>query len=69
MMNNEKTYDEDWAQYGYLILRAVRGYLDVVMYENLEVHTEETIENGRKAIERFGAIILVCTIWTIHLLD
>lgn len=50
---------EDESPIGYLVLRCVRAYLDAVMWETLEVHTQKTIESGRKAVERLGAILMV----------
>jgi hypothetical protein len=32
----------------------------MVMYENLEVHTSETLAAGEAAAERFGALMNVC---------
>ncbi|KAG6914712.1 hypothetical protein DXG01_015761 [Tephrocybe rancida] len=40
---------------GYLVLCCVRAYLEAVMWENLHVHTSNTIAAARHAVERFGA--------------
>ena len=45
---------------GYLLLQSLRAYVEMVMYENLEVHTSETIAAGEAAVEQFGALINVC---------
>ncbi|KAF8072161.1 hypothetical protein FPV67DRAFT_1667598 [Lyophyllum atratum] len=49
---------EDLAPIGYVVLRCVRAYVDAVMWENLPVHTTETIAAGRKAVERLGACMM-----------
>jgi hypothetical protein len=35
---------------GYQLLRCLRAYLNVVMYSEFDVHTEVTIDKGRKAV-------------------
>ncbi|KAG6836215.1 hypothetical protein H0H93_010132 [Arthromyces matolae] len=39
---------------GYRLLVLVRKYLNMVMWEMLEVHTEQTIKKGREAVQEFG---------------
>ncbi|KAG6807207.1 hypothetical protein H0H92_008417 [Tricholoma furcatifolium] len=41
----------------YALLCVIRKYLDMVMWEMLEVHTSKTIECGRQAVEEFGDFI------------
>jgi len=47
------------SPHGYLLLCCTRAYLDMIMYENLEVQTSATISAGRKAITRFGQLFTV----------
>lgn len=42
------------------MLRVLRSYLDLDMWEYLEVHTPETIRMGREAISQFSTILVVC---------
>jgi len=44
---------------GYLLLRCLRAYLDLTMWESLEVHTEDTIASGRQAVSQLGKLITV----------
>jgi hypothetical protein len=50
---------EEVSSIGYLVLRCVRTYVEAVTWENLDVHTTETIKQGRKAVEHFGACMRV----------
>ncbi|KAJ7062402.1 hypothetical protein C8F01DRAFT_1219937 [Mycena amicta] len=40
---------------GQLLLQCIRAYLDVDMYLDLQLQTEETIEEGQEALKRFQA--------------
>ncbi|KAG1773661.1 hypothetical protein EV702DRAFT_1181089 [Suillus placidus] len=42
---------------GYLLLRCVRLYLEMDMYAALEVHTTNTIEEGRHTVQAFTALM------------
>jgi hypothetical protein len=50
---------EKESPHGYHLLCCLRAYLDLTMWEALEVHTEETIASGRKAVKRFGKLVNV----------
>jgi hypothetical protein len=50
---------EKESPHGYRLLRCLRAYLDLTMWEALDVHTEETIASGRKAVKRFGNLLSV----------
>lgn len=50
---------KDACKEGYLLLKCLRGYLEVDMYFALEVHTETTIKAGRKAVIVFGELLQV----------
>lgn len=41
------------------LLRCIRGYLETTMYTSLELQTALTIAAGRKALDRFGAVMEV----------
>jgi hypothetical protein len=45
---------------GYRLLRCIRTYLDLTMWESLEVHTAETIAAGRQAVIHLRNLIEVC---------
>lgn len=47
---------------GYLLLRCVRLYLEMDMYAALEVHTTDTINEGRHTVEAFTALMGVRTL-------
>jgi hypothetical protein len=44
---------------GYLLLRCIRAYLDVTMWQSFEVHTEDTISDGEEAVQNLGEMIKV----------
>ena len=44
---------------GYSMLRVLRSYLDLDLFESLEVHTSDTIALGRQAVSQFSAILKV----------
>lgn len=50
---------EKESPHGYHLLCCLRAYLDLTMWEGLDVHTEETIESGRKAVKRLGKLLNV----------
>lgn len=50
---------EQESPHGYHLLRCLRVYLDLTMWEALEVHTEETLAFGREAVKRLGEILAV----------
>jgi len=43
----------------YLLLCGLRSYLEIDMYASFEVHTEETIAAGRKALLKFSSLMKV----------
>lgn len=47
---------------GYFLLWCVRLYLQMDMYAALEVHTANTIEEGRHTVQAFTALMKVCTL-------
>jgi hypothetical protein len=47
---------------GYFLLRCVRLYLEMDMYAALEVHTANTIEEGRHTVQAFTSLMKVCTL-------
>ena len=47
---------------GYLLLKALRCYLEVDIYASLEVHTEETIASGREKLAHFYELITVSSL-------
>lgn len=50
---------EKESPHGYHLLCCLRAYLDLTMWEALEVHTEETIASGREAVTRLGKLMSV----------
>jgi hypothetical protein len=50
---------ETESPHGYRLLCCLRAYLDLTMWEALEVHTDETIAAGRKAVDRLGKLLQV----------
>ncbi|KAG1779158.1 hypothetical protein EV702DRAFT_1178670 [Suillus placidus] len=42
---------------GYLLLRCIRLYIEVDMYASLDVHTSNTIREGRNAVEIFSVFL------------
>lgn len=50
---------EDDSPLGYLLLRCVRLYLEVDIYAALEVHTTNTISEGRSAVQALTAFMKV----------
>lgn len=50
---------EDDSPLGYLLLRCVRLYLEVDIYAALEVHTTDTISEGRSAVQALTAFMKV----------
>lgn len=42
---------------GYSMLRVLRSYLDLDMWESLEVQTSDMIEQGRQTVTRFSAAL------------
>jgi hypothetical protein len=51
------------SPHGYLLLHCIRAYLDMIMFENLEVHTSATIFAGQKAVICFGELFTVSFIF------
>ncbi|KAG2120397.1 hypothetical protein DEU56DRAFT_928435, partial [Suillus clintonianus] len=45
------------AHNAYLMLRCIRSYTEFNMYASLEVHTEDTINNGREALSKFTGLM------------
>jgi len=45
---------------GYLILHMLQIYLDLDMWESLEVHTTDTITLDCQAVLQFSAVLMVC---------
>jgi hypothetical protein len=53
----------------YLLLHCLQAYLDLTMWQSLEVHTEHTISFGWQAVLRLGMLIRVgCFIATMLIL-
>ena len=50
---------ETESPHGYHLLCCLQAYLDLTMWEALEVHTEETIASRRKAVKRLGNLVTV----------
>lgn len=48
---------------GYSMLRVLRIYLDLDMWESLEVQTSDTIKQGRQAVTQFSAALQVCILF------
>lgn len=48
---------------GYSMLRVLRSYLDLDMYESLEVQTSDTIKQGRQTVKQFSAVLQVCIVF------
>lgn len=44
---------------GYSMLRVLRSYLDLDMWESLEVQTSDTIQQGRQTVTEFSAALQV----------
>ena len=44
---------------GYLLLKALRCFIEVDIYASLEVHTEETIALGREKLVHFYELMNV----------
>lgn len=53
---------EEASPLGYLLLRCVRLYLEVDMYAAFEVHTANTISEGRSAVQALTAFMKVSLI-------
>jgi hypothetical protein len=45
---------ESASPLGYRLLVCLRAYLELTMWESLEVHTAETITAGREAVKHLG---------------
>ncbi|KAG2112896.1 hypothetical protein DEU56DRAFT_934861 [Suillus clintonianus] len=50
-------FDCDTDPEAYLMLRCIRSYTEFNMYASLEVHTEDTINNGREALSKFTGLM------------
>ena len=50
---------EDDTPLGYLLLQCLCSYVVMDMYAALEVHTSETIANGRAEVLKFSVLIKV----------
>jgi hypothetical protein len=44
---------------GYSMLRVLRNYLNLDMWESLEVQTSDSIKHGRQAVIQFSAALQV----------
>jgi len=51
---------EEDCPLGYLLLRCIRLYIEVDMYASLEVHTSDTIREGRNVVQMFSVFLKVC---------
>lgn len=62
--------EENHDKAGYLLLKANRKYINMIMYAELEIHTVDTIERGRNCIKQFSdALKVFCFIFfTVSLL-
>lgn len=47
----------------YLLLRALRSYIEVDIYASFEVHTEKTIASGRERLGQFFELIGVSLLY------
>ncbi|KAG2043250.1 hypothetical protein BDR03DRAFT_1005327 [Suillus americanus] len=50
-------FDRDTDPEAYLMLCCIRSYMEFNMYASLEVHTEDTINNGREALSKFTGLM------------
>ncbi|KAG1761725.1 hypothetical protein EDD22DRAFT_619601 [Suillus occidentalis] len=50
-------FDRDTDPEAYLLLRCIRSYVEFNMYASLEVHTEDTINNGREALSKLTGLM------------
>ncbi|KAG1747038.1 uncharacterized protein EDB91DRAFT_1235854 [Suillus paluster] len=50
-------FDRDMDLEAYLLLRCIRSYVEFNMYASLEVHTEDTINNGREALSKLTGLM------------
>ncbi|KAG2110154.1 hypothetical protein BD769DRAFT_1630365 [Suillus cothurnatus] len=48
---------EEDCPLGYLLLRCIRLYIEVDMYASLEVHTSDTIREGRNVVQMFSVFL------------
>jgi hypothetical protein len=56
----QKVVTEDDCPLGYLLLRCICLYIEVDMYALLEVHTSDTICEGRNVVQMFSVFLKVC---------
>ncbi|KAG1891577.1 uncharacterized protein F5891DRAFT_1131602 [Suillus fuscotomentosus] len=50
-------FDHDTDPEAYLLLCCIRNYVEFNMYASLEVHTEDTIKNGREALSKLTELM------------
>jgi hypothetical protein len=46
-------------QRGFLLLKCLRSYIELDMYASLEVHTAQTIADGRAELQNFSKLLTV----------
>ncbi|KAG2126460.1 hypothetical protein BD769DRAFT_1652763 [Suillus cothurnatus] len=54
-------FQRDVDPHVYLLLRCIRSYVELNMYASLEVHTEDTIRDGRNTLSKFAELMDVYT--------
>jgi hypothetical protein len=54
---------------GYLLLQVLRTYLTIDSFAAMEVHTEDTIKEGRSEIATFKQKMDVCSSYQSHLMS
>ncbi|KAG2093553.1 hypothetical protein BD769DRAFT_1615706 [Suillus cothurnatus] len=50
-------FQRDVDPHVYLLLRCIRSYVELNMYASLEVHTEDTIRDGRNTLSKFAELM------------
>jgi hypothetical protein len=55
----QNVFKQASCRLGHLLLRCIRHYVDLDMYAALEVHTEDTIAAGRRALSEFSMLMEV----------
>lgn len=54
---------------GYELLKVTRKYLDMIMYSNLDVQTEDTIVKGRESLASFAETLKVRVDYSFNPID
>lgn len=45
---------------GYLLLKLLRCYIEIDMYAGFQLHTDQTIQDGKWHVARFYKLLKVC---------